>query len=82
MEYLIFTGLFIVSHIFAYYFAGAITYPLFYKRLHGGSESLATGPLRISRASTRVRLTQRKSLIDGAYCETWRLESAAWRALW
>jgi len=30
MEYLVFSGLFIVSHIFAYYLAGAITYPLFY----------------------------------------------------
>jgi len=46
MEYLVFSGLFIVSHIFAYYLAGAITYPLFYKRLHGGKDSLYGSFLR------------------------------------
>lgn len=40
MDYLVFSGLFIVSHIFAYFLAGGITYPLFYKRLHGGEDSL------------------------------------------
>lgn len=46
MEYLVFSGLFIISHIFAYYLAGAITYPLFYEHLHGGADSLYGSFLR------------------------------------
>ena len=40
MEYVVFSALFIVTHIVAYTAAGAITYPLFYRDLHGGEGSL------------------------------------------
>jgi hypothetical protein len=46
VDYLTFSALFIVSHIVAYFFAGAVTYPLFYKPLHGGEGSLYGAFLR------------------------------------
>lgn len=40
MEYLTFSLLFAATHVVAYLVAGAVTYPLFYERLHGGEDSL------------------------------------------
>jgi len=46
VQYVVFSGLFIVSHIVAYMLAGAVTLQLFYKPLHGGKGALYGAFLR------------------------------------
>lgn len=46
MAYVVFSLLFIVSHIVAYMVAGVVSLQLFYKPLHGGKEALYRSFLR------------------------------------
>lgn len=46
MQYLTFSGLFIVTHIVAYMVAGVVTLRLFYRPFHGGKDALYGAFLR------------------------------------
>ncbi len=46
MQYLVFSGLFIAAHIVAYMVAGAVTFQLYYKPIHGGKGALYEDFLR------------------------------------